>query len=259
MFGGGRTVSLSALRRSGALGGLIALLLSAPAVLAQDRPAPKNVTLLGIPSATVAPHGLVFGSLSVSSDVPGPVTHGDGSLALGFGLGSAEENVGLQVTSYFTNFSDSIGGSGYLAFSASRRVSAGSTPLYAGLSIGQVGGWGNSSALDPSATVTLTGFSALVGRDGEVWPLMFTLGGGSNIRNGETDPGLFAGVGIGLTEELGASVAWYGDHVNLGTSYRPQGTTNGYFTASLIDAFDQQDSRRAVVSFNLLLGNLFGS
>lgn len=252
-------------RRAAAAAALSACALAAAPAAAQDQPyamapahAPKNVTLLGAPSATVAPHGLVFASLSISSDRVGPSDDGDGSLALGFGHGSAEEGLGLQATAYLTSLSDSPGDSGYLAFSASRRVAAGAVPVYAGLTVSQVAAWGDSSNLDPSGSVALTAFPTLTGRNGSIWPLMFTLGGGSDIRDFETDPGLFAGAGIGLTPELGASAAWYGDHVTLGAALRPRGVDNAYFTASLVDAFDQEDSQRVVVSFNLTLGNAFG-
>lgn len=244
---------------------LSALALLAGPAAAQEQPyalapapAPKNLTLLGVPSATVAPHGLIFSSLSISSERVGPGNDADGSLAVGFGLGSAEEAVGLQTTAHFTSLSDSPGDSGYLAFSLSRQLNGGATPVYAGLTVNQVAAWGDSSNLDPSGSIALTFFPTLTGRDGTTWPLMFTIGGGSDIRNFETEPGIFVGAGIGLTPELGASVAWYGDHVTLGAAYRPRGIDNAYFAASLVDAFDQEDSQRVVVSFNLTLANAFG-
>ena len=42
----------------------IIIVYSGSAAIAQTAKAQKNLTLLGVPSATVAPHGVVFGAVS---------------------------------------------------------------------------------------------------------------------------------------------------------------------------------------------------
>lgn len=236
-------------------------------------PSRKNVTLLGVPSATVAPHGLVFGSLSYSDNSDARLfdyerDNGDLSLVLGFGLGSAEEGVGLQVAANLTEIDRGADAGGFFSVTASRRLSAGPTPIYGAISVSHLGEWGESDSYtsfytvepkdrDPSASIAFTAFPSVIGQNGEQWPLMLTLGAGTQVRNDQTDPGIFAGVGVGLTETLGASVSWYGDYATVGAAFRPK-DTNAYFTASLVDAFDQQDSQRVVVSLNFALANVFG-
>ena len=70
----------AALRRV-ALGlglGLAAALVPATGVFAQDRPGSKHLTLLGITSATTAPSGTVFGSLSLTNRRGGVGRSADG-------------------------------------------------------------------------------------------------------------------------------------------------------------------------------------
>jgi hypothetical protein len=243
------------------IAGLAASLCAGLPAAAQDVQ-PKHLTLLGIPSATVAPGGLGFASLSYSTDrlgggggAGGP----DGSAALGFGLGSAEERLGLQVTAHVTSLSDDFGDSGYLELKAARQIATGAAPTYASLTLGHLGTWGDARVRDVSATVAVTTFTNVrLGAGRESFPLMLTLGAGSHIRNNSTDPGVFFGAGVGLTRNLAASVAWSGEYVNLGASYRFEGSENLGLTATLYDAFDQKNSRRAGISITYVFNDIFG-
>jgi len=70
--------------------GILGLVCLAGAVSAQEvNVVGKNVTLLGIPSATVAPNGTLFGSLAGSTKRDGIYDEVDGSAELGLGFGSA--------------------------------------------------------------------------------------------------------------------------------------------------------------------------
>lgn len=190
----GRIVSLAALPLAAAF----------PAATFAQEGKPKHLTLLGIPSATVAPANLGFASISATTDRVGNGDDADGSLAFGLGLGSAEEAIGVQLTGYVTSLSDDFGDSGYFEIKGSRRIVGGNTPVYASLTLGSLGTWGDSTDRDASATVALTAFSILrFSPDGDVFPVMFTVGGGSHVRDDDTDPGAFLGAGIGLTPNLG--------------------------------------------------------
>ena len=105
-------------------GAAIVVLATASAGLAEGN---KLVTLQGIRSATVAPSGLVFGSLGLTSrrDSLGDFfDEGDGSIVLGFGLGDATKTVGVQVSASITSLTDSFGDSGSLSIKAARRWQA---------------------------------------------------------------------------------------------------------------------------------------
>ena len=217
--------------------------------------AQKNVTLLGIQSGTVAPGGLAFVALSGATERAGTGSGNDGSLALGFGLGDANKGVGLQFTGYVTSLTDDFADSGYLAVKAGTRL--GDQPLYFAVSVDHLAGWGDSSGLDPSFSAALTAFPQ-VDLGGADFPLMLTLGAGSDIRNNRTDPGVFLGAGIGLTESLGASLAWTGEEMDLGISLRPPENQSLSLTATVGDLFDQEDNRRVTVSVTWVLPRAFG-
>ena len=258
----GRNMSIQTAARSArgiffgiGCGALIAL---AAGAAAQDAPQrSKNVTLLGVSSATVAPAGLAFVAISGSTQRVGPGTGLDGSMALGFGLGSAEDNVGLQFTSHITSLTDNFGDSGYFELKASRRVIAGDTPTYVGLSV-TGGGFGDASIRDTTASVAVTSLRQFqFSPTGPSYPIMFTLGAGTHERNNETDPGVFGGVGIGVNENFGVSASWSGEYLNLGTAFRFENSENFGVSATLFDAFDQEDSRRLGLTFTYFLKDLF--
>jgi hypothetical protein len=76
------------------------------------------------------------------------------------------------------------------------------------------------------------------------------------VRNFNTEPGVFAGVGVGLSQNLGASMSWTGDYVDLGLGFKVSDQIS--MTATLADVFDQKDRRRASFSVNYTFRNLFG-
>lgn len=236
----------------------VTLAMLSPAASSAQQGEAKHLTLLGIPSATVAPANLGFASISATTDRAGTADGADGSLAFGLGLGDADTGIGVQVTGYVTSLSDDFGDSGYFEVKGSRRIVGGNTPVYASLTLGSLGTWGDSTDRDTSATLAVTAFSAVrFSPAGDAFPVMFTLGGGSNVRDDDTDPGLFLGAGIGLTPHLGASLAWGGDYVNLGASFKVDGLDNIGLTATVYDLFDQEDSRRLTLSATYLFSDLF--
>ncbi|MCB2136507.1 MAG: hypothetical protein KDE08_11280 [Rhodobacteraceae bacterium] len=235
------------------------LLATAGPAAAQDRAAAKHLALLGIDSATVAPAGTVFGSVSVTNERLSTPGSGDGSAELGFGLGSAEDSLGFQVTAVITSLRDDPGDSGYLAFKVSRQVAGGASPVYLGAEVEHLANWGDASGFEPTGTLALTKFGLTDwGNGGEAFPYMLTLGVGSHLRNGLTDPGVFVGAGIGISESLAVSAAWTGQTVDLGASLRIAEANNMTVAATLSDVFDQEDSQRVILSFGWYLNDVFG-
>jgi hypothetical protein len=221
------------------IGGLAAA--AAPAA-AQNR----NLTLLGIPSATAAPAGVGYVALS-GTRRSAMNARTDGSMELGLGLGNAETGVGVQAKAVITSLTDDFGDSGYLGFKLSRRIATGKVPVYAGFEVDNLATWGESSANDPSVSAIVTGFAAAPVAGGQI-PVMFTLGAGSHVRDSGTQPGVFAGVGAGFTPHLGGSVAWAGEALSLGVSLRPPGGAPVVMNLTLDDATDRQDERRLSIS-----------
>lgn len=222
--------------------------LSTSSAAAQD--ARKHLTLLGIPSATVSPAGTGYVALSFTNDRTGAATGSDASISMGLGFGDADRSIGFQLGAEITSTKSDFGDSGYLTAKFSKRIST-ETPLYVGLVVDQLVPWGDSKALDPAASLSVTHFTS-AGNN----PIMWTLGAGTDIRNGGTDPGLFAGVGVGLSTQIAASAAYDGDEAIFGISWAPSPSFN--FSATLDDAFNERNNRRGILNavwvFNSRLG-----
>ena len=215
----------------------------------------KLLTLVGIPSATVAPHGSAYISLSGANRQSATNDDPDGAMSFGLGFGSAEESLGVQLSASLTSLTDSFGDSGYFAVKASRRLHASPQALtYVGLSVDRIAGWGDVAGDDVRADLTLSTFT----RVGDSYPLMISLGVGTNRRDNETEAGVFGGVGMGFSPYFGASLAWTGETVTLGSSYRVDGLDNVYFSLALEDAFDQEDEQRVSFTASFVKFDLFG-
>lgn len=223
-------------------------------------PVNRLVTLQGIRSATVAPAGLAFASLGLTSrrDSLGDFfDEADGSIVLGFGLGDASETVGVQVSASITSLTDSFGDSGSLSIKASRRINGLEVPTFVGLSFDRLAGWGDGKLIDESATFSVTMFpTAQIA--GQTYPLMITAGYGNAVLERLREPGAFVGAGIGITENFGASLAWTGESVTLGTAFKFDALENMRFSASLEDAFDQVGGQRVTVSATYYFDTNFG-
>jgi len=229
----------------------------ANSVQAQD--GPKFLTLQGISSATVAPSGTGFTSITGSFFQSGPGPETDGSLELGFGLGSAEDGIGVQVTATSASLTDSFGDSGYLSLKFSRRIVGGMHPTYISIEGNQLANWGEAGNVDPRGKIALTTFGLTrFSPGGESYPYMLTIGAGDDLRNNASDPGIFLGAGIGVSETTALSAAWTGETFDLGVSYRPRQITNVSFNALVNDVTDIEDSRRVTLSVSWAVADLFG-
>ena len=237
--------------------GAALLWLAVGSVQAQDRPA-LYATLIGVPLATGAPDGMGFASLSGTTRRNPGSTGADGSAAFGLGFGNAESGVGLQVSAHITSLTANLGDSGYLALKLSRRIGAAPTPTYVGLTLDHLVPWGDATVRDPAASIAVTSFSRLTAANGQVYPLILSLGAGTNLTKDQTKPGIFAGLGVGLTPSFGASLALNGDSVELGAAWRPPGLRNVALAVALSDALDQLDHRRVTLSVSYALPGLMG-
>lgn len=216
----------------------------------------KNVTLLGIPPATVAPDGLFFASLAWTDKRDGTIDDPDGSGAIGFGVGVGDDLFDLQFTANITSLQDDFADSGYFNVRASKRIDSGALPTYLGAGVSGLGAWGDAEDVDTAFSGSLTAFPVVLVA-GQPYPLMLTVGAGNRVRNFGLDSGVFAGLGVGLTESFGTSVAYNGDNVDLGASFRIPGIDSLGFNVILNDAFDQDDRQRVVLSVYWITENVF--
>lgn len=233
----------------------VATALSAGAARAQDDS--KHLTLIGAQAATVAPHGTVFGSLALTNRRPGGLRDNDGSLALGFGLGSAENSVGLQFTADIASLSRRFGDAGSVGIKLSRRLAAGDWPVYASVAVDRLAPWGSARGLKPAFSATITTFGA-ISLGGESHPVMLSLGAGNRLRANQTRSGVFAGVGLGLTRNLAASAGWSGEALDVGIGFRLPNLEALNFTLAVNDVTDRRNSRRVTATATWALSDVFG-
>lgn len=180
-------------------------------------------------------------------------------MELGFGLGSAEDSVGVQVSTTITSLKSNFADSGYLNLKFSRRILAGAHPTYVSIEGNHLANWGDARLAKPRGKIAITTFGmARFSPDGDSYPYMLTLGAGNDLRNNAKDPGVFLGAGIGVSKSLGLSAAWTGETFDMGASVRMDSFKNVSFNASVNDVFDTKNSRRLSVSVNWSLSNVFG-
>ena len=216
---------------------------------------PKSPVLLGIGSGVVAPHGTVFASVSgtTNRDDAGDVTDDlDGSVAFGFGLGDATETVGVQVTGVISGM-DPFGDSGSVSLKFSRALAP---TTFAGVSFGNVAGWGVEEDEDVKTTAAITHFGDIWAQD-TYFPYMLTVGYGTNVTDGGTEEGAILGAGIGLNEYMGLSISTNTEYVNLGAGFRSPGLEGWNLSLTAVDAFDQEDRQALQVAVSYAIPNAF--
>jgi hypothetical protein len=178
----------------------------------------------GTPSGFGAYWGSAF--ISASGATAGKARDGsvDGSISVGFGLGTAD-TVGVEFA-YNQGSIKRFGSSGSVDVKAHRIVYAEGTNQ---VSIGV--GWnafaqhvGNGESVRPSSVYgVISSYSQLQANDTyNTMPISFSVGvGGGDFRKNPDSIGVFAGVGVQVLPQLSVGAAWSGVGVNAGVSYVP--------------------------------------
>lgn len=219
---------------------------------ARRRPFPDRVATLGIPTGFGAPRGLAFASAALTDRRDrGRAGDWDGSLAIGIGLGDATRWIGItpviEITSVTPNH---FGSSGKLGVKLSRRFALGGTWMgSASLDLHNLLTWGDSTALDPEAGVSVSAIRPADAAFG--FPLLLSAGYGSGVSRIGADPGGFAGVGIGLTESFGVNLGWYGDEAIAGLSVWPGRRKNLLISVGMGDITDHVSGRRLLLTMSI--------
>jgi hypothetical protein len=231
-----------------------AVLVSGSAALAQDASgAPRALAFpgsFGVPSA-VSPASN-SGFVGVSFTTPRGGIEGNGldiESSLGYSLGNPLEGVSVTFSVNITG-SDPFGDAGSFGLSASRLLRAGgSSATFLGATAANLLDWG--VAVDPTYSAYLSHLTSIELVGSEV-PVQLVAGYGSDITrstdgSGDIDDGIFAGVGLGVSENLSAGISLTATQVNAGFSYSLPGTPIGA-TISVLDILDTTDRRTFAAS-----------
>jgi hypothetical protein len=188
---------------------------------------------------------LVFGGAATNARERGSAGSFDGSFAIAAGFGSPRTGVGFEIVVGSTSTGDPRDGisgvlgdggvfaEGNLSFKLSRELTPAPFGQTFSVSFGAANAlsWGTPSEVDTNYFLAATSLFDLQITDGPAYPVNVTLGLGSAVSNLERDPGVFFGIGVGLTERLSASASWMGDEVIVGASLSPW--DSGRFQISL--------------------------
>ncbi len=218
---------------------------------------PQRTAILGVPTAFGAARGQFFLSLSATNRRDRRrLGDWDASLAMGIGLGDAQRWIGITPVIEITSVSPyHFGSSGKIGVKLSRHFSLGGK-WYSAAALGlkNLVTWGDSNVLDPEWDLTL---SSLRPADGALGvPVLVSAGYGSAVSNFGTDPGFYAGLGVGLRDNFGVSLGWFGDEAIAGASFWPDPKRNLMLSVGIGDILNNVSSRRLLLS--VTIGKRFG-
>ena len=176
------------------------------------------------PSAFGAGWGDVFFGASAATSGKAR-SQPDGSISMGFGLGDARKQIGLEL-GYNIGSIKSFGANGTFDLKANRIVYAKDN-----IQVAAAVGWktfaqhvGGGETVRPSGVYGLvTTYSLLKPQDTvNKMPISFSLGaGGGDFRTGNASTGVFAGVGSQVHPQIGVGMGWSGVGLNVGASFVP--------------------------------------
>lgn len=173
---------------------------------------------------------------------------GDGSVSAGYSLGNPISGVSVTLSASVTG-TDPFGDAGSFSLSASRLLRAGgSSATFVGASSSNLAAWGAGSSEEQFSVYTshLVGFQA----GGVEVPLQLVVGyGTSNTRNAADvlEDGAFAGVGIGMTQNISGSISFTETQVNTGFNVSIP-NTSASVTVGVYDVTDNTDRQQFSLS-----------
>jgi hypothetical protein len=203
----------------------------------------------GVPSAVAPKGGTGFVGLSYVNPRGGIAGNGgDASISAGYSIGNPVDSVSVTFGVSLTG-TQPLGDAGSFSISASRLLQAGgNSATFIGASASNLAKWGAGSN-DPNYSVYvshLTGF----GTGGVEVPVQLVAGyGTSNTRNtaGGLDNGAFAGIGVGMTQNLSGSISLTRTQVNTGFTLTVPNTSMST-SIGVLDVADNTNRRQLSVS-----------
>jgi len=213
---------------------------------------PQRVSIVGIPSGFGAARGLVFFSASATNRRDRRRSGGwDASLVVGFGLGDPYKGIGITTVIEITSVSPfHFGSSGKVGLQLSRQFPLGTKwQGAAALGLQNLVTWGDSNVLGRDWDFS---FSAIRPADEVLnFPVIVTAGYGSAVIGFRSDPGYFAGIGIGVHKNIGISLGWYGDEAIAGASFWPTPRKNLQINLGLGDILNNVSGRRIILTVTI--------
>lgn len=208
-------------------------------------------TVAGAPSAVAPKSGSGFVGLTYATPRGGVSgAGGDGDFVAGYSVGSPLENLSLTFGLALTGL-DPLGDAGSLSLSASRLAHVGeSSATFVGATVSNLAAWGVNSNRSEQFTVYASHILAVEKGNVEV-PLQFVVGYGTdNTRQSDgitVDDGAFAGVGVGVTSNMSASMSFTETQMNLGASFSiPDSTIST--SLNLLDVTDNTNRQQVTLS-----------
>lgn len=225
----------------------------AAVVAATPQPGKAFPAIFGANSAIPAPGGTAYGALTYTDPRRGVSgSGGDGDLALGYVFGSPVTGLSVTTGLNITSLED-FGDDGSFDLSIARMLRADShSATFIGASAGNILAWGSAKLDDENYSAYLSHLVGVQTANGEV-PVQFTLGYGDNTTreddgSGLMKEGVFAGVGVGLTQTLSASLSATSTQANIGlTMVVPQVPGLGV-SLGMYDVTDNTDRRQTALS-----------
>ena len=172
----------------------------------------------------------------------------DGDLALGYTVGSARDTVALTFGVGVTSLED-FGEDGAFFLNASREIATSVvSSTYIGLQAANLLAWGDADDADETISAQFSHLQNFQGGNGAI-PVQFTLGYGTDNTteddgSGDVDDGFFAGVGVGVTENLSGSVSFNETQINLGVGFSFSSLPQVGFAAGVFDVSDNTDRQQ---------------
>lgn len=208
-------------------------------------------TVAGAPSAVAPKSGSGFLGLTYATPRGGVSgAGGDGDLVAGYSVGSPLENLSLTFGLALTGL-EPLGDAGSLSLSASRLAHVGgNSATFVGATVSNLAAWGVNADRSEQFTVYASHILAVDKGDVEI-PLQFVIGYGTdNTRQSDgltIEDGAFAGVGVGITPNMSASMSFTETQLNLGASFNiPDSTIST--SLSLLDVTDNTNRQQVTLS-----------
>jgi hypothetical protein len=209
------------------------------------------VSVFGIPSGFGVPHGVGFAALAATNRRDrGRTGDWDASLVLGAGFGDAETGVNITPLLDVTSVSPHhFGESGKFGLRLARHLpGARQWRLSTALDLDNLLTWGDSRVLSREWSVAVSGLRAPDDSFGA--PVMVSLGYGSGVSQRGTEPGGFAGIGIGVSPSGSLGLGWYGDEAIAGGSFVIPRRENVQISLGFGDITNRVSGRRLLVAMS---------
>nr|WP_319248089.1 hypothetical protein [uncultured Celeribacter sp.] len=222
-----------------------------------------NVTMFGADTAFILPSGGAFVGATLT-DPRGGVSGNDwdGDIALGMGFGDPITSLGFEVDLNITGVEPFMDSGAFTLKAARALALQPNHVVFASLGVGNFAAWGDADESDENWNVTVSGLTQIQGNR-MIHPLMWTVGYGSDTTLSEagsslTEEGLFAGLGVGVTEYMGVSVSGTENQMNAGLGFKIPGLDGWGVSLGMNDITDNMDRQQKVLSISYSTLDLFG-